>query len=183
MEEYSADSIGDLMAYLYATYKENVEWKIRAAGFKNPAQIDDLVGDVFLRALTSLKTRREPVYHYKPWLLKIAENVCNQARKQGEIVSVESLARKEFLLQDTYIAEGPTTESMAEIHERIREMQQHLDALPQEQREAALLLYGHGLTSEEIAQRTGRAPSTIRRDAGRGRKQLRIRLLHLQEER
>lgn len=154
------------------------------------SHVEDLVEEVFLRALSSLRGRDEEIESPKSWLIKIAKNVCNQFLRDTKktdayltplFSAYRSDNEREDMLLDRVADGEASTESKVELGERIQELYRQLDKIPKEEREAVLIRYIYAYSAQETAVSTSRAPSTIRRDANRGIERLRIRLRHMQE--
>jgi len=129
-------------------------------------EVEDLVQDVFLTALTRLGALRDPA-SFGPWIAAITRNRANdffRRRRPGEELPAELAAPARL--------EGGLEASRA--LEAIRE-------LPEAYRETLVLRLVEGMTGPEIAERTGLTPASVRVNLHRGLKLLRGRL-GLEEE-
>lgn len=128
----------------------------------SPADADDLVQDVFLAALRSLRSLREPAA-FPGWLLTIARNRANDFHRRShafEELPEEALA--------AHSSEHQAQEARAAL-EAIR-------ALPDAYRETLILRFVEGMTGPEIAARTGLAEGSVRVNLHRGMKMLREKI-------
>ena len=159
--------LGDRMAFgeLYARYARMVHGILLA---KVPASdVDDLVQDVFLRAMPRLCDLRD-VERFGPWLAAITRNRANDYYRQTRSVAevTESLPEDEDELPASSTA--PDAEAAA-ILALVR-------ALPDTYRETLILRLVEGMTGPEIAARTGLTPGSVRVNLHRGMQQLREKL-------
>lgn len=122
-------------------------------------EVDDVVQEVFLTALTRLADLREPGA-FGPWLGAIARNrAADQHRRRRE---------HEALAEDALVAGPVAPEALAVLAS--------LRALPEAYRETLTLRLVEGMTGPEIAARTGLTPASVRVNLHRGMKLLRERL-------
>jgi RNA polymerase sigma-70 factor (ECF subfamily) len=158
---------GDRAAFggLYARYARMVHGILLA---RVPANdVDDLVQDVFLRAMPRLCDLRD-VARFGPWLAAITRNRANDYYRQTRAVAVvtESLPEDEAELPAT------TTSSDAEAAMILG----FVRSLPETYREPLILRLVEGMTGPEIAARTGLTPGSVRVNLHRGMQQLREKL-------
>jgi RNA polymerase sigma-70 factor (ECF subfamily) len=158
---------GDRAAFggLYARYARMVHGILLA---RVPASdVDDLVQDVFLRALPRLCDLRD-VARFGPWLAAITRNRANDYYRQTRAVAAvtESLPEDEAELPASSTA--PNAEA-AVILTFVR-------SLPDAYRETLILRLVEGMTGPEIAARTGLTPGSVRVNLHRGMQQLREKL-------
>jgi RNA polymerase sigma-70 factor (ECF subfamily) len=119
-------------------------------------EVDDLVQDVFLSAFRRLPTLRAPGA-FGPWLAAITRNrAVDYHRRQP----VEQLA-EDIPADDT----RPQAEARAALAA--------IRALPAAYRETLVLRLVEGMTGQEIADRTGLTPASVRVNLHRGMKRLR----------
>jgi len=158
---------GDRAAFggLYARYARMVHGILLA---RVPAHdVDDLVQDVFLRALPRLCDLRD-VTRFGPWLAAITRNRANDYYRQTRAVAAvtESLPEEEAELPAPNAA--PDAEAVM-ILALAR-------SLPETYREILILRLVEGMTGPEIAARTGLTPGSVRVNLHRGMQQLREKL-------
>jgi RNA polymerase sigma-70 factor (ECF subfamily) len=158
---------GDRAAFggLYARYARMVHGILLA---RVPGgEVDDLVQDVFLRALPRLCDLRD-VARFGPWLAAITRNRANDYYRQTRTVAAvtQSLPEDEAELPASKTA--PDAEA-AMILAFVR-------GLPEAYREPLILRLVEGMTGPEIAARTGLTPGSVRVNLHRGMQQLREKL-------
>jgi len=177
-----AAQAGDRAAFgrLYERYARMVHGVLLA---KVPVSaVDDLLQDVFLRALRRLSTLRESA-SFGAWLVTIARNLANDYHRRS--LPEEPLADdapdthlpENDLGRGDHRAEHSTSKygtaehaaSAAAILEAIR-------SLPDAYRETLILRLVEGLTGPEIAARTGLTHGSVRVNLHRGMEQLRAKL-------
>lgn len=134
------------------------------------SDVDDLVQDVFLRALPRLHTLREDD-RFGAWLSAIARNYANDYhRRNPKQLSQEVL--------DDVPEKNPSDRALdaetATILAAIR-------SLPEAYRETLLLRFVEGMTGPEIAARTGLTAGSVRVNLHRGMQQLRQKLTAVRE--
>jgi len=158
---------GDRAAFgrLYERYARMVHGVLLA---KVPvADVDDLVQDVFIKALRRLSTLRE-TGRFGAWLAAIARNVANDYHRRS--VPEESLTHDS--LDNEVQGETPSGDhagSAAAVLEVVR-------TLPDAYRETLILRLVEGMTGPEIAARTGMTHGSVRVNLHRGMEQLRAKL-------
>lgn len=152
-------------AQLYRRYAPAVHGILISIVPQQEAQ--DLVQDVFVRALRSIGTLDDPA-RIAGWLAAIARNVgrdAHRARAPVEALEDEPLANEPL--------DGPATDERREEAERVLAV---LRTLPEAYRETLALRLVEGLPGPEIAARTGMTPGSVRVNLCRGMKLLRERL-------
>ena len=134
------------------------------------ADADDLVQGTFERAFRSWRSLRQPGA-CRAWLFQIARNLHLNRQRYAR-------GRPELHLVDE--DEGPAAMPLvaAERIERLeaRDLENALEHLPGEQREAVLLCDLWGFQYEEIASITGCPLGTVRSRIARGRARLAVLL-------
>lgn len=163
----SASQQGDTEAFgqLYRRYARMVHGVLLSR--VRPAEVEDLVQDVFLRALPRLRGLRDTA-RFGAWLAAIARNIATdyyrrsqtQPATPGDAIDPDEQPAKPSL--------SGTTEA-AEILACIR-------GLPEAYRETLILRLVEGMTGPEIAARTGLSPGSVRVNLHRGMHQLRQKL-------
>lgn len=160
---------GDREAFrdLYRALYEPVSRYLRRC-IPNPAEAEDLMGQVFLRMLESLD-RIDPskgtVFAYA---LSMARNaLVDDARRRRGMVPEEAAAA----LPD--LGAGPLDRLMGE--EDSRRIREELARLPAETRELLMLRFGDGLRFAEIAQMMGLNEAAVRQRTSRAVRELRSR--------
>jgi RNA polymerase sigma-70 factor (ECF subfamily) len=131
-----------------------------------PDDVDDLVQDVFLKALRSLRTLRE-TSSFGAWLAAIARNRANDYHRRSlpEEPLADDPRDNQLDLGKTARHEAPA----AEVLEAIR-------SLPGAYKETLIMRLVEGMTGPEIAARTGLTPGSVRVNLHRGMQHLRAKL-------
>lgn len=145
----------------------------------DPTAAEDLTQEVFLRVFRGLGRFRGEA-SVRTWIYRITLNAASNRRKRWK----RRARRRHVALQDAVGAGGPVQEDLladdAPDPERIarsseigRRVQDALDGLPSEFREAVVLRDIEGLSYEEIAESLGVAAGTVKSRIARGRGLLR----------
>ena len=155
----------DAFGQLYQRYARMVHGILLA---KVPAlEAEDLVHEVFLRALPRLHALRESS-RFGAWLAAITRNMAKdyyrQPRVQHERADDSSTADASAVT-----GEQARTNEAAEILESVR-------SLPEAYRETLILRLVEGMTGPEIAAKTGLSHGSVRVNLNRGMQQLREKL-------
>jgi RNA polymerase sigma-70 factor, ECF subfamily len=130
-------------------------------------EVEDLVHEVFLRALPRLGSLRE-ASRFGGWLAAITRNMANDYHRQAR-VQVESHEDSRGADVATVPNSNTETRDAAEILESVR-------TLPEAYRETLILRLVEGMTGPEIAARTGLSHGSVRVNLHRGMQQLREKL-------
>lgn len=139
----------DAFATLYRDYVRMVHAILLGRVPRN--EVDDLVQDVFVTAFTRLPSLRDPAA-FGGWLAAIARNRATDHLRH---------AREQVELPAELPGGDPIeTESLA-VLEAVR-------SLPEAYRETLLMRLVHGMTGQEIAERTGLTPGSVRVNLHRG---------------
>lgn len=155
-----AAQAGDRSAFgaLYERYARAVHGIMLAHA--RPDVADDLVQDVFERALRQIRSLRE-VKAFGGWLMQIARNRVRDHWRREPM--------GEELPERAADARAPAqTEAEAALNA--------IRALPEAYRETLLLRLVEGMTGPEIAARVGMRPESVRVNLHRGMKMLRERI-------
>ena len=131
-------------------------------------EVDDLVQDVFMRALRRLSTLRETA-SFGAWLAAIARNVANDYHRRS--------VPEEPLTDDAPEQEIPCGTSCADQDELGVAILEAVMSLSETYRETLILRLVEGMTGPEIAARTGMTHGSVRVNLHRGMEQLRAKLI------
>jgi RNA polymerase sigma-70 factor, ECF subfamily len=131
------------------------------------SEVDDLVQDVFLRALPRLHTLRD-AGRFGAWLAAITRNRANDFHRHA----VDEVELPEDLSGDG--AESKISHDSADAEARV--LLAAIRALPETYREILLLRLVEGMTGPEIAARTGLKHGSVRVNLHRGMQRLREKL-------
>lgn len=151
---------------LYERYFERIfNYCYRRVG--QPEEAEDLAARIFSNALHNLATYRGG--SVAAWLFQIAHNaVLNHRRSARPNVSLEQDHRTLDLPQETI----PTLDQLV-WREKLEQVQELIEALPDEQRDLLALSVVGELNSKEIGQIMGKSDTAIRMQLHRIIKQLR----------
>jgi RNA polymerase sigma-70 factor, ECF subfamily len=131
------------------------------------SDVDDLVHDVFLRALPRLQGLRD-ARRFGAWLATITRNRANDYHRQA----VQEIELPEDLPADP--VEGKTAGGFDDGE--ARSLLAAIRGLPETYREILLLRLVEGMTGPEIAARTGLKHGSVRVNLHRGVQKLREKL-------
>jgi RNA polymerase sigma-70 factor (ECF subfamily) len=162
-----ASQQGDAEAFgqLYRRYARMVHGVLLSR--VHATDVEDLVQDVFLRALPRLGGLRD-ASSFGGWLAAIARNMAIDFHRRTQTRAESSDAGDEPGKQP---AAGKTSDAQeaGEVLECIR-------SLPEAYRETLILRLVEGMSGPEIAERTGLLPGSVRVNLHRGMQQLREKL-------
>ena len=128
-------------------------------------EVDDLVQDVFMRALKQLHTLREAEC-FGPWLATVTRNRANDYhRRSVEAVELDETQEPAAGERRVNVPGDEGAEVLAMI-----------GTLPEAYRETLILRLVEGMTGPEIAERTGMTPGSVRVNLHRGMQMLREKL-------
>lgn len=150
-------TLKDFEDRLASLYEENYDRIARYVYVRigNKEEAEDIAGEVFLRALKSLKSYREQGTPMQGWLFRIAHNLAvdylrkTAGRRTVPLDSVE-------LPDDNDPAN--TAEKNIEFEQAARAMKQLTD----EQREIIILRFLAGLTSKEVGDMLNKSDGAVR---------------------
>jgi RNA polymerase sigma-70 factor, ECF subfamily len=144
----------DRLAVIFEEYYDKVARYIYIrTGDKSEAE--DLAGDVFLKALESIKTYREQGVPIQAWLFRIAHNlVVDRYRRMNK--------RKTIPVEDREIRDESDPAVTAERNIEIERVKRAMKHLTEQQREVVRLRFFGGLTSREVAGLTGKSYGAVR---------------------
>jgi len=169
---------GDLSAFneLVATYQGRV-YNLAYRLLGEAGEAADATQDAFIAAFTRIGSYREG--NFGGWLLRITANLCYDELRRHKRHPVTSLDTPQSEAHFVSAVEGPEQAALrAELN---RAIQGCLDALPEDQRLAAVLCDIQGYDYQEIAQVTAAALGTVKSRIARARSKLRDCLLAYQE--
>ena len=151
---------GDRSAFsaLYQRYVRMVHGVLLASVPRH--DVDDLVQDVFLTAMRRIDALRDPAA-FPAWLAAIARNRAADFHRRRP-------REREELPDDVAAPDVDRTDALAVLGV--------IRGLPEAYRETLVLRLVEGMTGDEIAQRTGLTPGSVRVNLHRGMKLLRARL-------
>jgi RNA polymerase sigma-70 factor, ECF subfamily len=177
-----AAQAGDRASFgrLYERYARMVHGVLLA---KVPiSAVDDLLQDVFLRALRRLSTLRERA-SFGAWLVTIARNLANDYHRRSlpeeplaDDAPDTNLPENDFGRGDHPAEHSAAKYGTAEHAASAAAILDAIRSLPDAYRETLILRLVEGLTGPEIAARTGLTHGSVRVNLHRGMEQLRAKL-------
>ena len=147
----------DAFARLYADYVRMVHAIV--LGRVPRRDVDDLVQDVFIAAYTRIRELRDPAA-FGGWLATIARNRATDHLRQS---------RDQVDLPDDLPGGDPIEAEAFAVLEVVRK-------LPDAYRDTLLMRLVEGMSGNEIAERSGLTPASVRVNLHRGMKMLREKL-------
>ncbi|WP_370399711.1 RNA polymerase sigma factor [Sulfitobacter sp. JB4-11] len=138
---------------------------------RNGAVADDMVQDTLVKAWTNID-KFQAGTNMRAWLFTILRNTYYSSRRKSkrEVADVDGTFTEN-------VAEKPAHDG----HMQMADFRKALDTLPDEQREALLLVGASGFSYEEAAQMCGVAIGTIKSRTNRARAQLADMLGHSED--
>jgi RNA polymerase sigma-70 factor (ECF subfamily) len=142
------------LAGLYDEYFDKIAHYIYARiGDSNEAE--DLAGEVFLRALESLKSYEERGIPMQAWLFRIAHNASvDYLRKKGKVASVP--------IEGVTVVDGEDPAAVAEHKIEMEKVREAMRKLTPEQREVVQLRFFGGLSSKEVGTILKKSDGAVR---------------------
>ena len=137
---------------------------------RDSASADDLVQDTIVKAWTNMD-KFQPGTNLRAWLYTILRNTFYSARRK---------TRREVSDSDGIHAARQATRPEHDGRLAMNDFKVAFRQLPDEQREALILVGGSGFSYEEAAAMTGVAVGTVKSRANRGRRKL-AELMHMAE--
>ena len=137
---------------------------------RDATQADDLVQDTIVKAWSNFD-KFTPGSNLRAWLFTILRNTFYSARRK---------TRREVSDADGIHAARLATRPEHDGRLALNDFRTAFAQLPDEQREALILVGASGFSYEEAAEMTGVAVGTVKSRANRGRRRL-AELLHLED--
>ena len=129
---------------------------------RESASADDLVQDTIVKAWTNIE-KFQAGTNLRAWLFTILRNTFYSARRK---------TRREVSDTDGIHAARQATRPEHDGRLAMNDFKVAFEQLPDEQREALILVGGSGFSYEEAASMTGVAVGTVKSRANRGRRRL-----------
>jgi RNA polymerase sigma-70 factor (ECF subfamily) len=149
-------------AQLYDRYVDQMYGYVyHRVGHRQTAE--DLVSDVFLRALRRIGSFKWQGVDFGAWLMTIARNLTTDHFKAGR--TRLEMTTEDMSLHDD-VTEGPESAVIAELTNEI--LLKALSQLPAEQRECLIMRFLQGLSIAETAQSLGRSDGAVKQLQLRG---------------
>ena len=130
---------------------------------RDPAEVDEVVQDAFLKAFLHLPSFREDLF-FELWFTRILVNACLdrlKAKTRRARWLVPSDAR-DNLAADGPPSSEPSPEATLLAKERRAHLEAAIDRLPTRQRTAVILSHLEGGTAREVSVVMGLSESTVR---------------------
>lgn len=142
------------LASLYEEYYDKIA-HYASVHIGNKADAEDIAGEVFLKALESLRSYEHRGIPMQAWLFKIAHNlVVDYLRRMSK--------RKTVDLESVTIKSNENLEVVAEINIEIERVKKAMEQLTSEQREVLSLRFFGELSSKETAAIMGKSNGAVR---------------------
>ena len=130
---------------------------------RDPAEVDEVVQDAFLKAFTHLPSFREDLF-FELWFTRILVNACldrlkARGRRARWMVPPET---REGLLPDGPPSSEPSPEAVLLAKEQRARLEVAIDRLPLRQRTAMILSHLEGRPAREVSAIMGLNESTVR---------------------
>lgn len=138
---------------------------------RNPSIADDMVQDTLVKAWTNIE-KFEPGTNMRAWLFTILRNTYYSSRRK---------AKREVSDSDGAMTESLSQKPDHDGHLHMTDFHAAFAQLPDEQREALILVGASGFAYEEAAKMCGVAVGTIKSRVNRGRAKL-TKLMHLDDD-
>lgn len=121
----------------------------------NKDEAEDIAGEVFLKALKSLKSYKERGVPMQAWLFRIAHNlVVDYYRKMQKNITIP--------IDNIQIESGVNPVAKAEENAEMERVQKAMEQLTREQREVLRLRFFSELTSKEAGQVLNKSNGAVR---------------------
>ncbi len=142
------------LASLYDEYFDKiVRYIYLRIGDKNEAE--DLAGEVFLKALESIRSYKERGIPMQAWLYRIAHNVSvDHLRKRGQTTIVP--------IDDVLVESREDPAAMAEKNIEMERVNKAMQKLTSEQREVVRLRFFGELSSKEVGAVLSKSDGAVR---------------------
>lgn len=155
----------DALGVLYEHYADNVYGYVLSI-VRDEHEAEDVTQHVFAKLMTAIERYEPRGVPFSAWILRVARNVALDHLRQRRAIPCEEVR-------------GADDGQDGAVHDRLMDLRQALESLPDNQREVVVLRHLVGLTPGEIADRMGRSESSIHGLHHRGRGALRARLSEL----
>jgi RNA polymerase sigma-70 factor (ECF subfamily) len=142
------------LAEIYDRYAEQI-YRYLCRYLGDASQAEDLTGEVFLKLLQVLNTRRAPRERLGGWLYRVAHNLAMDCfRRQGQATAVP--------LEDSWIATGDPPSEVVERRQIRQQVRSALCQLTADQQQVVLLRFGEGLKITQVAAMLGKSEGAVK---------------------
>ena len=143
-----------VLASLYEEYYDKIARYVYVH-IGNKTEAEDIAGEVFLKALNSLKSYKERGVPMQAWLFRIAHNlVVDYLRKATK--------RKTVSIDTVSVEADADPMAVAEKNIEFERVKQAMEHITQEQREVLRLRFFSGLTSKEAGSVLNKSDGAVR---------------------
>jgi RNA polymerase sigma factor (sigma-70 family) len=157
---------------LFRRYRDRITAYVRGI-VSDHARAEDIVQDVFMSALRSLRaTEREVAF--KPWIYEIAKNACIDHIRRGRRAVEVSIDSDDFSpVDEGRLSTGvSSTDAAYSTREELDVLRMAFNDLPAAQREVLVSRELEGLSYDTISSRTGLSRSAVESMLFRARRTL-----------
>jgi len=142
------------LAGLYEEYYDRIAHYVYVRIY-NRAEAEDIAGEVFLKALQSLKSYREQGIPMQGWLFRIAHNLTvDYLRKMNK--------RRTVPIDSVVLTDDNDPADTAEKNIEFERVTQAMKQLTTEQKEVINLRFFGGLTSKEVGDILNKSDGAVR---------------------
>lgn len=165
VNKYRSDGDMETLGALYNPYMDLV-YGVSLKYFKNPEQAQDAVINIFEELVSKLK--KYEVLNFKSWLYQLTKNHClmKLRSKKGTVISLED--------NIMHLSENNHQDDMQEKEEQFIIMEECIEQLPAEQKEAVRLFYLNEKCYKEIAEMIKLDINKVRSFIQNGRRNLKL---------
>jgi RNA polymerase sigma-70 factor (ECF subfamily) len=165
VKKYRIDGDMDTLGALYNRYMDLV-YGVSLKYFKNPEQAQDAVINIFEELVSKLK--KYEVLNFKSWLYQLTKNHClmNLRSKKGTVISLED--------NIMHLSENNHQDDIQEKEGQFIIMEECMEQLPAEQKEAVRLFYLNEKCYKEIAEMRKLDINKVRSFIQNGRRNLKL---------
>ncbi len=150
-------------------------YNLLARMLRNPALAEDLAQEVFLKVFSHLRTF-DPRFKFSNWILRIAHNTAIDAmRRRGpqELSLDDRDSREQGKIDDALVDPGSDAALRGVAQREIRGvLNDALDRLRPDYRQAVILRYQEDRSYEDIAEITGMPLGTVKSNLHRARTEM-----------
>ena len=163
--KYREDGDMETLGALYNRYMDLV-YGVSLKYFKNPEQAQDAVINIFEELVSKLK--KYDVLNFKSWLYQLTKNHClmKLRSKKGTVISLED--------NIMHLSENNHHEDIHEKEGQFIIMEECMEQLPAEQKEAVKLFYLNEKCYKEIAEMRKLEINKVRSFIQNGRRNLKL---------
>ena len=165
VEQYKSAGDINVLGELYGRYMELV-YGVCLKYFKEPEEAKDAVINIFEELVTKLK--KYDVTNFKSWLYQLSKNHCLMKIRSGK--SKPTMVDVDIM----HLEENNHLDNVSEKEEQLSGMENCIEQLPAEQKQAIQLFYLWGKCYKEIADLTETDINKVRSFIQNGRRNLKI---------